>query len=311
MADMSSQDRLIWFKGALMPAEQAQVPVLSPTAQFGLNVFEGLRCYWNAESTDVYVFRMDDHLTRLAASCRLIGISSPYSADQIAGAVREVLRANSYREDIAVRVTLFVDGEGTWSSTEPVDMFVAPIAKARRDIADTSGVRAGISTWERIDDRNLPPRIKAGANYINGRYAHLEARAAGYDLPILLDRSGKVSEGAGSCLMMVRDGVLVTPPVTASILESITRDTLLQLASSMNISTETRVIDRTELYLASEVFLCGSAAEITPVTSVDRYTIGDGKIGALTQRLLQRYLAVASGQESVGDRARCTPVWHI
>lgn len=308
---MSSQDRLIWFKGALMPPEKAQVPVLSPTAQFGLNVFEGLRGYWNVEREDVYVFRMDDHLARLAASCRLIGIESPYSADHVATTIREVLRANSYRADIAVRVTLFVDGEGSWSNSEPVDMCVAPIAKARRDIADMSGVRACVSTWERIDDRNLPPRVKAGANYINGRYAHLEARAAGYDLPILLDRSGKVSEGAGSCLMMVRDGVLVTPPVTASILESITRDTLLQLAAPMGIQTETRVIDRTELYLASEVFLCGSTAEITPVTSVDRYKIGDGKLGPLTQRLLQRYLAVVSGQEDFGVHSWCAPVWHI
>ncbi len=308
---MSSQDRLIWFKGALMPAAEAEVPVLSPTAQFGLNVFEGLRGYWNSARQDVFLFRMDDHLARLAASCRLIGIQSPYTTDQIAKAMREVLQANTYREDIAVRVTLFVDGEGTWSSIEPVDMFVAPIAKPRRDTAKTSGVRACISTWERIDDRNIPPRIKAGANYINGRYAHLEAQAAGYDLPILLDRSGKVSEGAGSCLMMVRDGVLVTPPVTASILESITRDTLLQLAAAMDFPIKTRVIDRTELYLASEVFLCGSAAEITPVTSVDRYTIGSGKIGPLTQRLLERYLAVASGQEDVGEAAWCAPVWQV
>lgn len=306
---MSQQERLIWFKGSLMPADEARVPVLSPTSQFGLNVFEGLRGYWNATRKDIFLFRMEDHLKRLESSCRLIGISSPYDAQQITAAVLEVLRANEYREDVAVRATLFVDGEGSWSSSEPVDMFVAPIAKARRDLANMSGARACVSTWERIDDRSFPPRIKAGANYINGRYAHLEAQAAGYDLPVLLDRTGKVSEGAGSCIMMVRDGVLVTPPSASSILESITRDTLLKLAIRMDIPTEVRVIDRTELYLASEVFLCGSAAEITPLSSIDRYTIGAGTMGPVTLRLLTRYLQVVNGNAGAEDEVWCTPVW--
>jgi len=308
---MAPQDRLIWFKGALMPAHEAKVSVLSPTAQFGLNVFEGLRGYWNPDREDIFIFRMQDHLDRLAASCRLIGLASPYDVDQITAAVREVLRANDYREDVAVRATLFVDDEGSWSSSKPVGMFVAPIVKARRDIHDTSGVRACVSTWERIDDRSMPPRVKAGANYINGRYAHLEARAAGYDLPILLDRTGKVSEGAGSCLMMIRDGVLVTPPASASILESITRDTLLAIATDLDIPTEVRVIDRTELYLASEVFLCGSAAEITPLAAIDRYTVGSGQMGPVTLRLLQRYLDVVSGDTDTDHDAWRTPVWSV
>lgn len=308
---MAPQDRLIWFKGALMPAHEAKVPVLSPTAQFGLNVFEGLRGYWNADQEDIFIFRMNDHLDRLAASCRLIGLESPYDADQISAAVREVLRANEFREDIAVRATLFVDEEGSWSTSDPVDMFVAPIAKARRDILDRSGVKACVSTWERIDDRSMPPRVKAGANYINGRYAHLEAQAAGYDLPILLDRTGRVSEGAGSCLMMVRDGILVTPPETASILESITRDTLLTLAEELGVQTQVRAIDRTELYLASEVFLCGSAAEITPLSAIDRYSVGDGQMGPVTLRLLQRYLDVVSGQTDDNHSGWRSPVWGI
>ena len=303
---MTAQDRLIWFKGDLMPADEARVPVMSPTAQFGLNVFEGLRGYWSGADNELYLFRLPEHLARLEASCRLIGIESPYDSATIAKAIRDVLKANDYRCDVAARATIFVDEEGSWFACEPVDMFVAPIAKPRRDVTNTSGARACVSTWERIDDRAMPPRIKAGANYINGRYAHLEARAAGYDLPILLDRAGKVSEGAGSCLMMVRDGVLVTPPGTSSILESITRDTLLTLARESGQPTEIRPIDRTELYLADELFLCGSAVEITPLTSIDRYTVGQGLAGPVTLSLLAQYLDAASG----GRREWLSPVWQ-
>lgn len=303
---MTTQDCFIWFNGSLMPAAEAKVPVLSPTAQFGLNVFEGIRGYWSDATQDVFLFRLAEHLGRLDASCRLIGIENPHSQDAITDAIRDALKANDYKCDIAVRATLFVQGEGSWYSSDPVGMFVAPIAKARRDVSATHGLRACISTWERIDDRAMPPRIKAGANYINGRYAHLEAQANGYDLPILLDRAGKVSEGAGSCVMMVRDGVLVTPPGTSSILESITRDTLLELARDMDQPVEIRPIDRTELYIADELFLCGSAAEITPLTAIDRYFVGSGQVGQITRRLLKSYLDAASG----GRPDWLTPVWQ-
>lgn len=304
-----SQERLIWFKGKILPADQALVPVLSPTAQFGLNVFEGIRGYWNTSTQELNLFRLADHLKRLFASCRLIGITSPYNAEDITSAIIDILQANDYREDTALRVTLFVYGEGSWSSSEPVNMFIAPIARPRRDLHQITCQRAMTSTWERIDDRAFPPRVKAGANYINGRYAHLEALAAGYDLPILLDRQGRLSEGAGSCVMLVRDGVLLTPPTTGSILESITRDTLLQLAQEKKIEAEVRPVDRTELYLADEIFLCGSAAELTPISSLDRYTIGRGKVGPITQCLLQEYLHIADGT-NIARASWRFPVWE-
>ena len=293
-----AQDRLIWFGGELVPAGAARVPVLSPTAQFGLNVFEGIRAYWHDGHAALSLFRLPEHLARLEASCKLMGLQSPYGAEDIAVAINAVIHANGYREDIALRVTLFVGGEGSWAADGPVEMFVAPIARARRDVDAPGGVRAKISTWERIDDRAMPPRVKAGANYINGRYAHQEARAAGYDLPILLDRQGRVSEGAGACVMMVRDGVLITPPTTGSILESITRDTLLRLAAAEGINTRVRVIDRTELYLAEEVFMCGTAAEVTPVVAIDRHQIGAGSAGPVTRTLLRAYLEVADGTDT-------------
>lgn len=288
------QDRVIWFNGKLVSAAKALVPVLSPTAQFGLNVFEGLRAYWNSDEQELYIFRLHEHLDRLFESCRLIGLQSPYEKMQIAEIVRQTVRANHYKADIAVRVTLFVDGEGTWSSSEPVGMFVAPILKNRRDVALKLGASACISTWERISDRAMPPRAKVGANYINGRHAHLEAQRNGYDLPVLLDREGKVTEGAGACVFMLRKGVLVTPPVTASVLEGITRDTLLTLAGHEGISVVERPIDRTELLVAEEIFLCGSAAEVTPVTKIDGLSVGSGQVGDIAARLLRAYLAAAS-----------------
>jgi len=295
---MSAPSRLVWFKGAPRPADQCQIHVLSPTSQFGLNVFEGIRCYWSVERQQLYVFRLDDHLRRLRQSCRLIGITCPYTAEQLRQHLFDTIRANGYREDIAVRLTLFVDGEGGWASCDPVEMFIAPIPKARTDLGNLRGQSACISTWERISDRCLPPRIKAGANYINGRYAHIEAKRNGYDLPILLNADGRVAEGAGSCLCMVRDGAVCTPPSTASVLESITRASLEDIAAVAGISFRERDIDRTELMIADELFLCGSAVELTPLTSIDRLQIADGQPGPITRRLLTAYLDAASGRTS-------------
>jgi branched-chain amino acid aminotransferase len=298
---------LIWFKGRLTPPEEALVQVLTPTAQFGLNVFEGLRGYVN-ESGQVYLFRLKDHLARLIQSSRLIGIESPYSPEQITAAILEVIRVNKMYGDLAVRVTFFVEGAGSWSSVGPVDMFVAPILKARNMLIDASGLTACTSTWRRVDDTAMPPRIKSGANYINGRYAHLEAQAHGVDLPILLNAAGKVAEGAGACLMMVRNGILVTPPRTAAILESLTRDTLLVLAGEIGLATQEREIDRSELYIAEEVFLCGSSAELTPLIRIDRFAISDGRAGPVTRSLSAHYFACADG--TIADHAEWrTPVW--
>lgn len=306
---MSSEARLVWFKGNVVPVSEANISVLSPTAQFGLNVFEGIRGYWNETEQQLFLFRLDEHIERLFNSCRLIGIECPYSSADIISALEKVIQANGYREDVAVRVTVFVDGEGSWSNSSPVEMFVAPITRSRVAVDQVECLKACISTWERIDDRSLPPRVKAGANYINGRYAYLEAKAAGYDLPIMLDRSGKVSEGAGACLMMVKGGVLCTPPSSASILESITRDTLFALSRDLNLECSIRTIDRSELYLAEEVFMCGSAAEITPVTKIDRFTIGNGEMGKVTSELLSLYRRVVQGLEPK-YQSWLTPAWY-
>lgn len=291
-------ENLIWCRGEIIRQSQATVSVLSPMAQFGLNVFEGIRCYWNDAQGELYAFRLKQHLERLMLSCRLVRLPPPYSPSDIESFLKATIKANDFQTDTAVRMTIFGDGQGSWNSCEPASMFIAPIPKSRTCLHKIPALKACISSWERINDNALPPRAKVGANYINGRYAYLQARNDGYDLPIFLGRDGKVAEGAGACLFMVRNGQLVTPPTTSSVLESITRDTLIVLAREVDLTVIERPVDRTELYMADEVFLCGSAAEISPIVSVDGYVLANGFPGPMTISLLKAYLAVASGENS-------------
>lgn len=234
MAKYSVEDRLIWLNGEIVHVNDAKINVLSPTSQFGLNVFEGIPCYWNEETQKLYAFRLDAHYKRLQRSARLLQLDCPYSPDDMKTALIDIVKANDYREDISVRQTLFVDGFGSWGSKTPVGMFVAPIPRKRTsDEYNKKGLNCCISSWQRINDNSLSPRIKCGANYINSRMAQLEALRNGYDTTIILNNQGKVSEGPGSCIFLVRDGKLVTPQVTDSVLESITRETIIFIAREL------------------------------------------------------------------------------
>ena len=290
-------DRLIWLGGKLLPAKDAMIPVLSPTAQFGLNVFEGIRCYWNEEEEQLYAFRLPEHYARLKRSMTLLELEAPCGEDEMRQALLDVVRANGYREDITVRQTVFVDGFGSWASPGPTNMFIAPIPKGRTSAEyNKSGLHCRISSWRRIHDTVLSPRVKCGANYINSRMGQREALRDGYDTTIFLNQKGTVAEGPGSCLFLVRDGVLTTPRLTDSVLESITRDTVITLAREiLGVSMEERAIDRTELYICDEAFLCGSAMELTPIFSVDRHPINGGA-GEVTTALRKLYLGCVAGE---------------
>ena len=286
-------ERLIWFKGKILHVNDARINILSPTSQFGLNVFEGIPCYWNEDRRQLYAFRLDDHYSRLMRSARLLQIACPYTVSELKAAFIDVIRANEYQENLSVRQTLFVDGFGSWGSAEPVGMFIAPIPRAKTSAEyNKKGLKVCISSWRRISENALSPRIKCGANYINSRYGQREALRNGYDTCIFLNEYGKVSEGPGSCFFMVKGGKLVTPALTDAVLESITRDSVIQLARKMGVDVQERTIDRTELYTADEAFLCGSAMELTPVTSIDRYELGEGEI---TAKIHREYLSAAMG----------------
>ena len=291
-------NRFIWYKGDVMNVNDAKINILAPTAQFGLNVFEGIPCYWNDEQKQLYAFRLSDHYDRLLRSARLIQISCPYSKAELEDALKAAVKANEYDENLSVRQTLFVDGFGSWGSEEPVDMFVAPIPRGRTSAEyNKKGLHTCVTSWRRISDTTLSPRIKCGANYINSRVGQREALRNGYDTCLFLNDAGKVSEGPGSCFFMVVKGTLITPMLTDSVLESITRDTVIQLAKANGIPVVERTVDRTELYTCDEAFLCGSAMEITPVLSVDRYTVGSGETGEITRKLHKAYLDAATGKD--------------
>ncbi len=302
-------NRRIWFKGEILNVNDAKINILAPTSQFGLNVFEGIPCYWNDEEQQLYAFRLNDHYDRLLRSAKLIQLDCKYTKEEFTQALVDVIKENEYKENLSVRQTLFVDGFGSWGSEGPVEMFVAPIPRGNTSAEyNKKGLNCCVTSWRRISDENLSPRIKCGANYINSRVGQREALRNGYDTCIFLNEVGKVAEGPGSCFFMVRDGVLITPQLTDSVLESITRDTIIQLAKKNNIPVVERTIDRTELYTCDEAFLCGSAMELTPVLSVDRYVIGNGDMGEITTKLYRLYHEAVMGKNKTYEEW-VTPIY--
>ncbi len=291
-------NRLMWFKGKIIPVNDAKINVLSPSSQFGANVFEGIRAYWDEDEKQLYAFRLEDHLNRLINSSTLIGFESKYNLEELTQAFIDVIKANNYREDIAVRQTIFLDGFGSWGSSGPVNMFIAPIPKGR-PFQNKIGITCYVSSWERIHEKSLSPKIKCGANYINSRMAQLESMYKNFDTAILLNKEGNVAEGPGSCLFTVKNGVLITPPLDASILDSITRDTIIRSSQDIiNLEVVERNITKEELYKSDEVFLCGSAMEVTPVLKIDKYNINFKREGVISKRIRDLYIKIVRNKIS-------------
>lgn len=290
-----------------MPYADAKVHIQSPGMKFGIGVFEGVRGYWNARCEQMFVFRLQEHLDRLQFSMRVMRMDHALTNERLTEATLEVIRANEFREDIHLRPFAWVDGEGDMLATGPVAWSIAAVARPRSKL--TEGVTCAVSSWRRIADTAMPPRVKASGNYINSRLGAQQAQLDGYDTVLMLTEQGRVAESYGSCFFMIRNGRAVTPNVTSSILESITRASLIDLLEEMTgKAVEQRDIDRTELYDAQEAFLCGSSYEVQPILSVDRLDVGTGKVGDLTRRLQQRYFDVVYG-ETNEHSAWLTPVY--
>ncbi|HKV43176.1 MAG TPA: branched-chain amino acid transaminase [bacterium] len=308
----TSHPKFVWFNGAVVPWDDAKVHVSTATVLRGANVFEGVRAYWNADERELFIFRNDEHMRRLWNSSKIMRMGVPWTKEELTRAQIEVIRANALEGTVWFRLTLYVgEGDDIWPPEQaPVGGFILP-RLAPHSTGISEGIDSCISSWTRIGDTTVPPRVKAGANYHNARLAVMEARTNGYSSqPILLNERGKVSEGPGACFFMVRDGALITAPVTSNILESITRATVLELAKDvLRLHVVEREIDRTELYIADEAFFCGSGWEVTPVRSIDRYAIGKGKPGPITQRLQETYFSVAEGRVPQ-YRHWLTPVYH-
>lgn len=291
------ENRRIWFKGEILNVNDAKINILAPTSQFGLNVFEGIPCYWSEEDNQLYAFRLEDHYERLLRSATLIQLDCKYTKEELKRAFIDVIKANEYDENLSVRQTLFVDGFGSWGSEGPVDMFVAPIPRGKTSAEyNKKGLNVCVTSWRRINDETLSPRIKCGANYINSRVGQREALRNGYDTCLFLNEAGKVAEGPGSCFFLIKNGTVVTPQLTDDVLESITRDTVIEIAKFKGMPVIERSIDRTELYTCDEAFLCGSAMEITPILSIDKYVIGTGETGKITKDIHCTYLDIVRGK---------------
>lgn len=296
---MPENPPFVWVDGKLVPWDQATIHLTQLGTASVSSVFEGIRAYWNATARKLFVFRLDAHLERLAQSIRLIRMTQTVPNEVIKQGLLDLLRANKHEGDAYIRPLAFVDAPTFSGSGENIARIVQSSLLWESRLKSGKVAHACVSSWSRITDNVMPPRIKASSNYLNSRFASEEARRNGYDAAIILQPNGKVAEAPGACLMIVRDGKIITPPVTSGILESITRATLIQLCREvLQVEVIEREIDRTELYVAREAFLCGTGAEITPLASVDRFTLGDGNIGPITQQIETLYHDIVRGVDT-------------
>ncbi|MGI8549520.1 MAG: branched-chain-amino-acid transaminase [Dehalococcoidia bacterium] len=290
----------LWLSGELVRWEDATVHITQVGWPAVSGVFEGIRAYWNEAQQALYVFHLDEHMKRFANSMKVMRLVPDLNPGQIAEGVCDLLQANQVAEDAYCQPLAFPSGVmmGSRAVLERRPEIVITSRPAPSELFSGRAGKACVSSWTRISDNVMPPRIKALSNYQNSRLASNEAALNGYDSPILLNAYGKVAEGPGSCIAIVRDGSVITPPVTASILESITRVAVLELLrDSLGVKAIERDIDRTELYIADEIFFIGTHAEIHPATSVDGYRTGNGEIGPITRRLAETFDRLVRGKD--------------
>lgn len=275
--------------------EELTIHAMTPCVKYAAMVFEGIRAYWNEELKQSFLFRLNCHNERFFDSAKILNFEHNFTFDELNNSLIELLRTLDTKTDTHIRQMMYVDGNGELDSSKPVH--TVAVALSRKSNKEQKGLKILVSSWRRIDDVSMPPRIKSAANYQNGRLAKLQARHDGYDNALLLNANGKVAEGPGACFFIVKDGVLITPPKTSAILESITRDTIITIAKSdLNLAVEERDIDRTEIYLADEAFFCGSGAELTHIYQLDQHKIGDGTVGKITDLIHKYYLKIVTGQ---------------
>jgi branched-chain amino acid aminotransferase len=298
----------VLMNGRPVPQEEAVIPVSAPAVAYASAVFEGIRAYWSERDRQMYVFRLDDHLRRLQFSMRAMRYDAEYDLATLRTQTLEAIRVNELRQDIHLRMTALVTGATAITTSGPVTLAITAGPYPPNQWVDR-GMAVGVSSWQRVHDTSSPPRIKATANYSNGRLAMLEARQNGYDAALMLTREGKVAEAPVATCFVVRNGDVLTPACTDGILESITRSTLIELFRDefRTVVTE-RSVDRTELYDAEEMFLCGSGWEVTPVASVDRIPMRAAAPGPVTRRIRDTYMHAVRG-ELPARKAWLTPVW--
>jgi len=288
----------IWHNGRFIKWDDAKIHVMSHVTNYGSSIFEGIRCY--STPAGPAIFRLRDHVRRLHDSAKIYRIDLTYSIEDLSHAIAELIRVN--KMDSCYIRPLVLRGYGNIgvmpTKDNPIETYLACWNWGKYLGADSleKGVDACVSSWTRMAPNTFPALAKAGANYMNSQLIRLEAEVNGYNEGIALDASGAVSEGSGENLFVIRDGKVITPPLSSSVLPGITRDTVLQLARSLDIPVVESQIPREMLYIADELFFCGTAVEITPIRSVDRIVVGSGKRGPITERLQREFFAIVEGK---------------
>ena len=286
----------IWHNGKLISWDEAQIHVLSHVVNYGSSVFEGIRCYETKRGPAA--FRLRDHMQRLVNSGRIYRMENPYPVEHLCAAAAEVVRANHLSSCYIRPIVLRGYGDvGVSPLTCPIEVYIACWEWGAYLGAEAleEGVDVCVSSWARLAPNTLPAMAKAGANYMNSQLIKMEALSNGYAEGIGLDTSGYVSEGSGENIFVVRDGAAYTPPLASSVLPGITRSSIMSLCEDLGIDVREQMIPREMLYIADEVFFSGTAAEITPLRSIDRITVGSGKRGPVTKRVQEEFFAILTG----------------
>ncbi|HEY1947126.1 MAG TPA: branched-chain amino acid transaminase [Bryobacteraceae bacterium] len=286
----------IWFNGRLIAWDDAKIHVLSHVVSYGSSVFEGVRCYETKRGPAI--FRAREHARRLLDSAKIYRMDVPFTLDQLTTAMVDIIRENGLKAGYIRPIVLRGYGDvGVLPGSNPVDTYMAcfPWGRYLGEAGMSEGVDVCISSWNRIAPNTLPALAKAGANYMNSQLIRMEASINGYAEGIALDEAGYVSEGSGENLFLVRDGKLLTPPLGASVLPGITRDTVVKIAGQLGIPVAETIIPRELLYIADEVFFTGTAVEVTPIRSVDRIKVGEGRRGPVTEQIQRRFFDIVDG----------------
>ncbi|MCY0898934.1 MAG: branched-chain amino acid transaminase [Firmicutes bacterium] len=299
---------IVFFRGRLMDIRDATVSIATHALNYGTGCFEGIRAYWNAEDGELYILKGHAHYERFLRSAKILKIQVPYTVSELMDWTRAVLAANAFRQDVYIRPLAFKGAAAIKVALSGMRDEVGILATPMGDYVATDGLKATVSNWVRIADNMIPSRAKVTGAYINAALASDDAAMDGYDEAIMLSEDGQVAEASSSNLFMVRDGTLVTSPVTADILEGVTRQAVFQLARDLGWPLVERPIDRTELYVADEVFLAGTGVQIAGVTEIDHRTIGSGKMGPITAKLQEVYFQAVRGRDA-RYREWLTPVY--
>ena len=294
----SRDESWVYFDGEIRRYADSRLGILTHALHYGTGCFEGIRAYWVEEQQQLFALRMPEHYDRLRQSAKVLLMELPLGTEELSSITTELLRRNGWRQDIYIRPLLYKSSEEIGVRLHGLkDGFLIVTAPFGAYVDIDNGIRCMVSSWRRIDDNVAPARSKCTGIYVNSALAKTEAMQNGFDEAIMLTHDGHVSEGSAENIFIVRNGALITPPESDNILEGITRATLIHLATEeMGLEVVQRCIDRSELYIADEVFLCGTGAQVSPVIEIDRRRIGDGEPGPLTSRIQADYFAICKGR---------------